>query len=246
MQTKKRWIAANWKLNKSPHEARAFCAQLPDHFPVGTQVVIFPPATSLEAISLIRGVKSFEFGLQNAFFETHGAYTGENSLSVMKELGGKWVLVGHSERRSLFGESDEEVRRKALKAQELGITPMICVGETLQERENQKTFRVLETQLERGLSGLNEKFVIAYEPVWAIGTGRVATQDQVEEVHQFIKEKIQSLGWAAAPVLYGGSVKSENAGSLICLPGVDGFLVGGASLEPQSFLSLIEIVGNSI
>ena len=246
MQEKTKWIAANWKLNKTPSEARDFCSKLPGSFHEQTQVIIFPPAISLEAVSLVSKIKHFEFGLQNAYFEDSGAYTGENSMLALKELGGRWVLVGHSERRSLFGESDEAVRRKAKKAQELGLTPLICVGETLEERENQKTFRVLETQLEQGLSSLNDKFVIAYEPVWAIGTGRVASPDQVNEVHDFIKKKVRSLGWASIAVLYGGSVKPDNAEGLIRLPHVDGFLVGGASLDPQSFLSLIETAEKSI
>lgn len=245
MSTTKKYVAANWKLNKSPKEARSFCSHLPAVFPEQVEVLIFPSAISLEAVSSSRDNKHFQFGLQNAYLETSGAFTGENSMAVAKELGSQWILVGHSERRTLFGETDFDVRAKALKAQELGLIPMICIGETLEERESQKTFRVLETQLEQGLVGLSSRLVIAYEPVWAIGTGRVATEEQVQEVHAYIKEKTQSLGLGPIPVLYGGSVKPDNAPGLIRLSSVDGFLVGGASLDPKSFLRLIEIVGQS-
>lgn len=235
----KKIIAANWKLNKSPSQARTFFSSFTSAPSKEVTTVFFPSAVCLETVSVIAKEKQFQFGMQNVYFQGSGAYTGENSAAVLKELGGQFVLVGHSERRSLFGETDDLVQKKAQHIQSLGLTPMICIGETLEERENKKTYRVLESQIEIGLANLTSQVVIAYEPVWAIGTGRVATEEQVADAHQFIYEQLVKRGCQDTPILYGGSVKADNSKDLIQLPNVSGFLVGGASLEPQSFQSII-------
>lgn len=237
----KKIFAANWKLYKSPKETREFFSLWSEVF-AGTshEVVFFPSAISLEsAAQSIQKMKvSYElhFGVQNAYSQAQGAFTGENSAAVVKELGGKYVLVGHSERRQLFAEGSELLAEKVAFAQGIGLIPMYCVGETLQEREAGQTKSVLTKQLSQGLAKADKggKLVVAYEPVWAIGTGRVATPDQVRETHQDVFEILKGLGFSA-PILYGGSVKPDNAVGLIQIPHVDGFLVGGASLEVASF-----------
>ena len=183
----------------------------------------------------------FEWGAQNCFSEDKGAFTGENSPAQIKELGAGWCLVGHSERRHLFGETDEAIAKKIQRFQQLSLTPLFCVGELLNDREAGKTLEILKTQLANGLSLADKAkpLVIAYEPVWAIGTGKVAGPDQVREAHAFLREEVSRLGFpASVALLYGGSVKPENAKSLISIPNVDGFLVGGASLEVESFLAI--------
>lgn len=242
----KKLFAANWKLHKTPAEARAFFKAWKDK--TGSlasnraQVVFFPTAICLEAASQELAGASAEWGAQNCYFEDKGAFTGETSAQAVQSLGARWVLIGHSERRSIFGETDDLCAKKIKKVQDLGLTPMFCIGETLQEREAGKTFEVLKTQLVKGLS-LVDKFkplAIAYEPVWAIGTGKVAGPEQVQEAHQFLFEQIQALGLSVStPLLYGGSVKADNAGSLGKIAHVDGFLVGGASLEVDSFLAIV-------
>jgi triosephosphate isomerase len=245
-------FAANWKLFKSPKETREFFAQWGEVFQATSknEVVFFPSAISLEAASSaihILKVKntlsySLSFGVQNAYFQAQGAFTGENSAAVVKELGGKYVLIGHSERRQLFAEKNELLANKVNFIQSMGLVPMLCVGETLAERESGKTKDVLKTQLVEGLAKADKakSLVVAYEPVWAIGTGKVATPEQVQETHKDVFEILQSLGFTA-PVLYGGSVKPDNAASLIQIPHVDGFLVGGASLEAASFQKICSV-----
>jgi len=247
--TPKTWIAANWKLNKSPRESRAFFEEWArvtgdrkwDFGPLG--ILFYPPATSLETVSQLRNAQSgFEFGAQNCWTESHGAFTGEVSAQVVKELGGQFVLIGHSERRNLFHEGDALLSRKVALVQGLGLTPMLCIGESLQEREGNQTWEVLARQLKESLAlakpgGL---LAVAYEPVWAIGTGKVASPAQVAEAHAFIRNELEKMGHGSASILYGGSVKAENASELAKLKNVNGFLVGGASLEPQSFRQIIE------
>ncbi|MGZ3744380.1 MAG: triose-phosphate isomerase [Pseudobdellovibrionaceae bacterium] len=242
-------FAANWKLFKSPRETREFFAQwgeVSQALSGGSkkEVVFFPSAISLEAASSaiqeLRGkynlASTLNFGVQNAYCQAQGAFTGENSATVVKELGGKYVLIGHSERRQLFAEKNEFLAEKVSFTQRLGLVPMLCIGETLQERESGKTQEVLKTQLAEGLvkADKSKPLVIAYEPVWAIGTGKVATPEQVQETHKDVFEILKGLGFNA-PILYGGSVKPDNAAGLIKIPHVDGFLVGGASLEVASF-----------
>ena len=228
-------IAGNWKMFKGPGDARAFF----DDFepPDGIDVVLCPPFVSLAAaVESGRTVYA-----QNVHWEAEGAYTGEVSPEMLLELGVKGALVGHSERRQLFGESDETVARRARAGLEAGLGVIACVGETLEQRESGDTELVLKIQVEAiaFAAGEHEQLVIAYEPVWAIGTGRTATPDQAEEAHQFIKSLLDR------PVLYGGSVKPENAAELLSQSAIDGALVGGASLDPDSFAAICRAASTS-
>jgi triosephosphate isomerase (TIM) len=221
-------IAGNWKMFKGPAEARAFF----DRFepPQGVEVVLCPPFSSLEA-AVESGAAVYA---QNVHWEEQGAYTGEVSPGMLRELGVQGALVGHSERRQLFGETDEMVARRARAALEAGLGVIACVGETLEQRESGDMQLVLKIQVEAiaFAAGAHDNLVIAYEPVWAIGTGRTATPEQAELAHRFIKDLLDR------PVLYGGSVKPENAAELLSQPSIDGALVGGASLEPDSFAAI--------
>ncbi len=221
-------IAGNWKMFKGPAEARTFF----DGFEPaeGVDVVVCPPFVSLAA-AVESGHAVYA---QNVHWEAHGAYTGEVSPEMLLELGVAGALVGHSERRQLFGESDEMVARRARTALEAGLGVIACVGETLEQRESGDTELVLKIQVEAlaFAAGEHDDLVIAYEPVWAIGTGKTATPEMAEEAHGFIK------GLLDRPVLYGGSVKPENAAELLSQPSIDGALVGGASLEPDSFAAI--------
>ena len=223
-------IAGNWKMFKGAHQAREFASQirhLSEHAP-GVDVVVCPPFVSLEAtlqgLGADSGVRVYG---QNVHWELEGAFTGEVSPPMLLELGVVGAIIGHSERRQLFCETDETVRLRAEAALEAGLYVIACVGETEGEREAGETEAVLARQV--SFIPSHERLVIAYEPVWAIGTGRTATPDIAQEAHAFVK----SLH--ASPVLYGGSVKPENAGVLLSLPDVDGALVGGASLDLPSF-----------
>ena len=244
----KKIFAANWKLFKSPQETREFFSQWKEAFNGGkNEIVFFPSAISIEAASTsiqeMHAKYELNFGVQNAFTQAQGAFTGENSAAVVKGLGGKYILIGHSERRQIFGEKNDFLAEKVAFTQSLDLVPMLCVGETLQEREANKIFEVLKTQLADGLKKAekNKTLAIAYEPVWAIGTGKVATPEQVQQTHQDVFEILKQLGFSA-PILYGGSVKPDNAAGLIRIPHVDGFLVGGASLEVASFKKICESI----
>jgi triosephosphate isomerase (TIM) len=224
-------IAGNWKMFKGPHEARAFAAQL-RHLPgrVGNavEIVVCPPYVSLEATLQGLGAPSdLAVFAQNVHWELEGAYTGEISPSMLIEIGAKGTLVGHSERRRRFGETDEGVRRRAEAALDAGLRVIACVGETEAEREAEQTEAVLERQV--SVLPQHERLAIAYEPVWAIGTGRTATPEIAQEAHAFVKSLHPSR------VLYGGSVNADNARLLLAEPDVDGALVGGASLDALSF-----------
>lgn len=223
-------VAGNWKMFKGAHEARAFATRI-RHLPERTpdvEVVVCPPFVSLQATLQGLGDGSLvRVYAQSVHWELDGAYTGEVSAPMLLELGVKGALVGHSERRQHFGETDETVRLRAEAALEAGLTVIACVGETEGEREAGETEAVLARQV--GAVPRHERLVIAYEPVWAIGTGRSATPEMAQDAHAFIKSLHSS------PVLYGGSVKAENALVLLGQPDVDGALVGGASLDPVSF-----------
>ena len=223
-------IAGNWKMHKGAHEARAFAARL-RHLPdraTHVEIVLCPPYVSLHAALQGLGDESrVRVYAQNVHWELEGAFTGEVSAPMLLELGVKGAIVGHSERRQLFGETDEGVRTRAEAALEAGLAVIACVGETAAEREASETEAVLERQV-RALPE-HERLAVAYEPVWAIGTGKTASPELAQEAHAFIK----SLH--AARVLYGGSVNPENAPSLLAQPDVDGALVGGASLDPTAF-----------
>lgn len=237
----KKIYAANWKMHKSPKEARTFFGDLKSAaISDSAHLIIFPSSPCLEAASDFLAGNKIEFGSQNSHFESSGAFTGETSPLLVLQLGGKWALLGHSERRTLFAETSELVAKKARAAQGLGLTPMVCIGELLNERDEGRTNDILARQLTESLSGVDPSrgLVIAYEPVWAIGTGRVAGPDQVRDAHEFIYDYLGKLGFKEVPILYGGSVKPENAGTLVHIPHVDGFLIGGASLDVASFLKI--------
>lgn len=234
-------FAANWKLHKNPDQTREFFKTfVSESRDLTGEVYFFPPATSLEATSQSLKGSKIKFGSQNCYSLSQGAFTGEISAQIVKDLGGQLVLLGHSERRKVFGEPDTLIADKVAHVQSLGLTPIFCIGETLEERESQKIKQVLEAQIRTGLAKANssQDLVVAYEPVWAIGTGKIASPLQVKETHQLVFEILKSVGFEKSPILYGGSVKADNSKELLQIPHVDGFLVGGASLEPSSFLAI--------
>lgn len=238
-------VAANWKMNKSPREAvEYFKAFLPKLGEASAEVVFFVPAIDLWVTQEILRSTPVKFGAQNTYFELKGAFTGENSPAVVAEIGAQYALVGHSERRAVFHETDTEMGRKVKTLQAVNLMPMLCVGETLAEREAGRTNDVIIRQLRAGLAerDATKKITIAYEPVWAIGTGRVATPEQANEAHLTLRSTLREIGGeslaAMTPILYGGSVKPDNANEIAKQSEVDGFLVGGASLEIDSFLAL--------
>ncbi len=236
--------AANWKLNKSPREAVSFFKEF---LPVVEQsnsqskILFFVPAIDLWVSQEILRDTEIGFGPQNIYSKNDGAFTGENSASVSKEIGCTHALVGHSERRSLFFESDELIAEKVKTALEQNLHPVICLGESLEERKTGKTNEVIGRQLKAALSQVDpeQKVTLAYEPVWAIGTGEVATPEMAEEAHSFLRSQMNELKGSAfsekTSILYGGSVKPDNCENLAKMPNIDGFLVGGASLQVESF-----------
>jgi triosephosphate isomerase (TIM) len=223
-------IAGNWKMFKGPSETRAFAEAFEP--PEGVDVVLCPPYPSL-ATAVDAGLTAYA---QNVHWAREGAFTGEASAPMLRELGVQGAIVGHSERRRLFGETDETVARRTITALEHGLGVIACVGESGEEREASQTELILRVQVEaiRDAVGPHERLVIAYEPVWAIGTGQTATPGQAQEAHAFIKSLVD------VPVLYGGSVKPENADQILSEPDVDGALVGGASLEVDSFTAICQ------
>ncbi len=242
-------FAANWKLYKTPSETRDFFGKFLEpaskilNANTQTEILFFPPAVNLEAA--VQSTKGFkvQVGAQNSYFESEGAFTGETSAQTVKTIGGTWILLGHSERRKLFAESDELIAKKFAYVQKLGLKPMLCIGETLEERESGKTLNVIQKQLSLGLAqaNANQPFAIAYEPVWAIGTGKVASLEQVQEAHAQVRAELTAKGFSVeTPILYGGSVKPDNAKALIQIKNVNGFLVGGASLDAKSFLEICQ------
>ncbi len=242
-------MAGNWKMNKTVEEAVDLVRQLKRSTAGvgGVEVAVAPPFTALHAVKQELQGSAIRLAAQNAFWEEKGAFTGEIAPLMLREIGCDYVIVGHSERRQFFGETDETVNRRLKAVLGQGMKPIFCIGETLQEREGGKTFSVLERQVEGGLVGLQESavetIVIAYEPVWAIGTGKTATPDQAEEVHRFIRGKLEKLYSRrvaeAARIQYGGSVTPENVKGLMAQPDIDGALVGGASLKSDSFSKIV-------
>jgi triosephosphate isomerase (TIM) len=237
-------------MNLGPTEARRFAQAFLDAYaPHGDRtVVLFPPALSFSAVREAAAQRpDILLGVQNIAAHDRGAFTGENSAPIARDAGADWVLVGHSERRHVFGESDEATGLKCPLAVANGLTPVLCVGELLEERERGDTDRVVERQLLAGVAKLSPSdvasVVLAYEPVWAIGTGRTATPDDAAAVHRTLRRVLESRGIRAPiPILYGGSVKPDNAAALLAAAGVDGLLVGGASLDVQSWVSIINAV----
>jgi triosephosphate isomerase len=223
-------IAGNWKMYKGPAEAAEFCLALREQELEGVEVVVCPPFVSLAAaVQLLAGTE-IAVAAQNVHWEDEGAFTGEISPRMLRELGVYGTIVGHSERRQFFGETDDTVARRVEAALEAGLFVIACIGETEEERESNQTEEVLRRQLK--VLETDDNLVLAYEPVWAIGTGKTATPAIAQEAHAFIKSQLD------APVLYGGSVKPDNAAELLAQPDVDGALVGGASLELDSFTAI--------
>ncbi|MBA3890582.1 MAG: triose-phosphate isomerase [Gemmatimonadaceae bacterium] len=241
-------LAANWKMHHGPTAARAFIAELlARHTPRADRtIVLFPPALSLHAAAEARADRTdIRLGVQNIHWESKGAFTGETSAGMARDAGAELALVGHSERRHVFGETDEETSRKCTAAHAAGLVPMLCVGERLGEREAGETEAVVLRQLRAGLTsleaGARRSVMIAYEPVWAIGTGKTATPDDAAAVHAVIRQELQVLapeGGSEVPILYGGSVNPGNAAALLAAPEVGGLLVGGASLEVAGWLAI--------
>lgn len=247
---RKKVIAANWKMCKTPAQAQEFMqAFLPlvvNHD--RDEIVVCPSDTSLSVVIAAAAGSSVAVGAQNMYFADEGAFTGETSPVMLKAINATHVIIGHSERRRYFAETDETVNKKLLSAVRHELKPIVCVGETLAERESGKTHEVLLRQVGKAVQGITEPqcrlIVIAYEPVWAIGTGKTATPEMAAEAHAVVRKEIATvLGQEAAHtmrILYGGSVKPENASALMNQAEIDGALVGGASLDPQSFAKIVK------
>ena len=242
------FVAANWKMHKTVQEAVAYARDFAPRVEAvrNVDIVIAPPFLALPALVEATANSRVLVAAQNVHTAPHGAFTGEVSLGMLQGSGVTLVIIGHSERRQLFGETDAGVNTKTRATIDAGLTPIVCVGETLEEREADRTFDVLDRQVRDGLAGLSAgqvaALVVAYEPVWAIGTGRNATPDQADEAHRHIRRQLVSqFGGSAAGcrVIYGGSVKPENVAELSARPDVDGALVGGASLDPVSFAETV-------
>lgn len=242
-------IAGNWKLNCTVQEALMLATGLVSHIKTNphVQVVIAPPYTALYSIGIALADSAIKLASQDIFWEEKGAYTGELSGSLLKDVGCEYAIIGHSERRKYFGETNETVNKRIYAALRNELIPIVCVGETLEEREANKTFEVLEKQVKGALAGRSSKdfenFVIAYEPVWAIGTGKNATSEQAEEAHHFIRNCVAKLFDAptanSISILYGGSVKASNCKEIFSQPNVNGVLVGGASLDAKGFADIV-------
>ena len=243
------FMAGNWKMNKTTGEAINLVRELKTAISgvKGVEVAVAPPFTALYAVCKELEGSSIRLAAQNLYWEEKGAFTGEVSPLMLKEVGCHYVIIGHSERRQFFGETDETVNRRIKAALAQGLKVIFCIGETLKEREEGKTFSVIERQVEDGLKNLSDKemenIVIAYEPIWAIGTGKTATPGQAEEVHRFIRGKIEKLYSQEVSeeirIQYGGSVTPENIKGLMEQANIDGALVGGASLKAESFSKIV-------
>ncbi len=238
-------IAANWKMNKTGSEAEDFINSFSPMVKdcAGVDVLIAPPFTALSSLSALLGSDSnIKLAAQNVFYEEKGAYTGEISVQMLMSAGCSYVILGHSERRQFFFDTDESVNKKIKISLKNGLKAVLCIGESLKERDGNKTFHVLEKQLAGSLKGIGlDEITIAYEPIWAIGTGKTATPEQANEVHVFIRKWLKDYGEGSdnVRILYGGSVTPENIGTLIAKPEIDGALVGGASLKPDSFAKIV-------
>ena len=243
-------VAGNWKMNKTLDEGISFVGKMSKLLLdiERTKVIFCPPFTALVGmVEQLRGT-SYGLGAQNCYWKESGAFTGEISCSMLSELGVQYVIIGHSERRHVFRENDELINQKIHSVIAHNLTPIFCVGETEEQRKFEETQEVLENQKDKGLREVSNigDVIIAYEPVWAIGTGLNADESQIEEAHQFIKQKIKSnysiYDSENTAILYGGSVNPKNSNSLISTPGVDGFLIGSASLESDSFYQIVNTV----
>jgi len=245
-------FAGNWKMNYTIREAKEYFEKFLQYIPQidlkDRLIIIAPPFTALYYVSQMLQNTPLKLAAQNVHYAEKGAFTGEISPPMLRELRVEYAIIGHSERRHIFGEKDELISQRVAGAYKWGLIPILCLGETLPEREAGKTLEVVRNQLERGLEGIKDldpaKVIIAYEPVWAIGTGQNATPEQAEEVHSFLRESLRKLFGeraSAVPILYGGSVTPENVASLMAKANVDGVLVGGASLDPEKFFKIVSI-----
>ncbi len=249
MEKRRSLIAGNWKMFKTSSEAVETAQKLVEltDGKVSSDIMIAPPFTSLVPVSDILKGSNIALGAQNIFWEPEGAYTGEISSAMLVSAGCEYVIIGHSERRQYFGETDITVNKKIKAAIKANLVPIICVGESEKERESNNTFFVLDKQLTKGLKNLAlndiKTLVIAYEPIWAIGTGKTATSKQAQEIHKFLRSLIEkNFGDSLAKsirILYGGSVKPDSIKELMSMPDVDGALVGGASLNPETFSKIV-------
>ncbi len=248
---RKKVIAGNWKMNMNISETVELISGIKngmDFNGLNTDVIVCPPFTSLETAVELAKETPIKVGAQNMFYEDSGAFTGEISAKMLKSVGCEYVILGHSERRSIFGETDEWINKKISKALSEELNVIFCVGETLEERERGVMEQVLKTQITEGLKGIAPEqikdVIIAYEPVWAIGTGKTATPEQANDAHKFIRDLIAELydtNIAENMIIqYGGSVKPDNAADLLSQPNIDGALVGGASLKAESFVEIIK------
>ena len=250
-------IVGNWKMNKTASEAAAFVRELASKLPASSQVdvVLAPPFTALESVRTALGPSStIGLGAQNLHWERHGAFTGEVSGPMLGDVGCTYVIVGHSERRTLFGERDVDIQKKVRAALAHGLRPILCIGESLKERETDRTDVIITAQLTAALAGLTAEelstVTIAYEPIWAIGTGRAATTEQAVTVHRSIRSSV-AQGWSHGTasrmrILYGGSVTPQNAESLLFTEEIDGALVGGACLKVESFATIVAAAQNKL
>jgi triosephosphate isomerase len=247
-------IAGNWKMNKNLGESVALANEIKAKLPSNSsvEVVICPTFTNLESVCQTVKGSVIKVGGQNFYPQANGAFTGEISADMLKSVGCTYVIIGHSERREYFGETNEFVNQKVKYALNNGLIPIMCCGETLGQRESNETFNVIQKQIEEGLTNLKteiiaegKQLVIAYEPIWAIGTGKVATPEQAQEVHGFIRQKLAGIFNPEIAnkitIQYGGSVNAENIDSLITKPDIDGALIGGASLKAETFCKVIEL-----
>jgi len=244
------FIAGNWKMHMTVPETRMLLEKILEAGPElgSAEIVVIPPFTSLGEAARILAASSIALGAQNLFWEDKGAFTGEISGPLLRDIGCRYVVVGHSERRQIFGETDGTVNRRVRAALRSDLKPIVCVGETFEERDGGQTLPRVRTQFEGALEGISHedvrKIVLAYEPVWAIGTGRTATPGQAEDVHAELRQKFEEMygkeAAACAIILYGGSVKPANSFSLFREKNIDGFLVGGASLEAETFIPIVK------
>jgi len=244
---RRKFVCGNWKMHRTVAEATALAREVRDGVGASpVQVAIAPAFTALHAVGQVLAGGPVELAAQNVHWEAQGAFTGEVSAPMLAEVGCRHVIVGHSERRQLFGETDESVRKRAGAVLAAGMLPIVCVGETLAEREAGRTLEVVGRQVRGALAGFKAELAavtVAYEPVWAIGTGKTATSAQAQEVHAAIRAILRELGGALADAIriqYGGSVKPENAAELMSQPDVDGALVGGASLKAADFVAIVK------
>jgi triosephosphate isomerase len=250
MNQRRPLIAGNWKMFKTPGEAAETAKQLVRHAGAVTDIDMMIAPTFIALAAVFAAIKNspVALGAQNLYWENEGAYTGEISAPMLKSAGCQYCIIGHSERRQYFGETDETVNKKIKAAIKAGLQPVFCVGETEKEREAGQTLSILDKQIKKGLEGLVsaqlDSLIIAYEPIWAIGTGKTATDDQAQEVHRFIRSLVKdNFGRALSDsirILYGGSVKPDNIASLMAMSDIDGALVGGASLSAESFSQIIK------